>query len=98
MALVAESTIDASLADPAFLRRVNKLREVDPISNWYYLFRENTFIALVLAAAVWLMEAIISGQLLWIWEIPGLLAANLSPLLTQSFSICSPIEVTPWAH
>src|SRR4051812_23129480 len=68
---------DASLADKDFLRRVNELRAVDNVTNWFYLAREYLFLAVVVGSAVWLLESILAGQIHWAWAVPGLLIANL---------------------
>jgi fatty acid desaturase len=70
------SSADA-MADPAFLRHVNALRTVDNWTNWLYLGREYAFLAVVIAAASLLGEAILLGRIHWAWAIPGLILANL---------------------
>jgi fatty acid desaturase len=77
MATATISKPEALLTDPAFLRRVNELRALDNVTNWFYLAREYGFLVLVLGASVWLAEAILSGQAHWAWAIPWLIVANL---------------------
>lgn len=67
-----------SLADPAILRRVNALRLTDNVTSWYYLAREYAFLGAVLGAMVLLANAILDGQIHWLWLLPALVVANLA--------------------
>jgi fatty acid desaturase len=68
----------ANLTDPAFLRRVNVLRQTDNVTSWFYLIREYAFLAAVLAAMVLLSNAVLDGQVHWLWLVPATLVANLA--------------------
>ena len=77
MPTATAESLEVSLADPAFLRRVNSLRAIDNLRNWLYLAREYAFLALIIGSMIWLVEAILRGDLHWAWAIPALFAANL---------------------
>jgi fatty acid desaturase len=71
------NSLEISLADPTFLRRVNALRAVDNVRSWMYLTREYVFLGAVLGGAIWLLELILRGDVHWVWAIPTLVVANL---------------------
>ena len=66
-----------SLLDADIQKRVNALRQTDNFTSWYYLAREYVFLAIVLAIAVAVVEAIVGGTIHWAWAVPTLIAANL---------------------
>jgi fatty acid desaturase len=65
------------LNDPDFLRRVNALRKTDNWTNWLYLLREYTFLALVIGLTVaWCEFLWLEGWSLW-WAVPAVVVCNL---------------------
>jgi fatty acid desaturase len=68
------ATITASplkqLNDPEVVRRVNALRSVDNVTNWFYIAREYLFLATVLTLAVSFYTYRASWDLDWTWNIP----------------------------
>jgi len=50
---IAMTPVVDELRDPAFQRQVNRLRDIDNVTNWLYLTREYCYpVAVVLGAAL----------------------------------------------
>src|SRR5438067_2011440 len=79
MATVEATTPAArSLKDPALKEQLQRLRQTDNFTNWYYLARTYVYLAVVIGGAVWFHLARQGLGLSWWWEIPvGLLAIVL---------------------
>jgi fatty acid desaturase len=54
---------------------VQSLKARDNVTNWVYLARVYVVIALAIAGAVWVDQAVRSGAIAWWWSIPATLAA-----------------------
>jgi fatty acid desaturase len=52
------------------LRRVNALRKIDNLTNWFYLAREYAFLGLVIALTIAFYETRAGWGLAWIWNVP----------------------------
>jgi fatty acid desaturase len=63
------------LRDPAFQRQVNRLRDVDNVTNWVYLAREYFYLAAVLGAALAFYHCHSAWGIPWPWLLPVTLAA-----------------------
>src|SRR5438874_1842570 len=59
-----------SLNDPALLRRVNALRQIDNVTNWFYLAREYLFIAALIGGTVWFYSFLLEGGWSLLWAAP----------------------------
>jgi fatty acid desaturase len=74
IATLPEPTVQ-DLNSPAVQRRINALRTIDNITNWFYLAREWLCVGLVLALTIgfwWQREA---WDLSWWWNVPVTLLA-----------------------
>src|SRR4051794_29681571 len=69
--------LHASITEPAFLRRVNLLRQTDNITNWYYLIREYALLGGLAGATVAFYYWQESLSVHWLWNIPVTLLAIL---------------------
>lgn len=58
------------LNSPELQRRVNALRTIDNVTNWFYLVREWLFLALVLGVSVWFYQSYAAWDLSWWWNVP----------------------------
>src|SRR5207248_2594650 len=67
--MAAESRVK-SLADPAFKAELQRLRQTDNVTNWYYILRTYLYLAVVIGGAVAAFEAIRLDRLIWWWGIP----------------------------
>src|SRR6185436_17391175 len=59
-----------TLQDPEILQQINNLRQTDNFTNWYYLAREYTFVALVIAFTIVCLEAFWDGPWSLLWAAP----------------------------
>src|SRR5690348_7840348 len=75
MSVVLSPSPSAELNTPAMQRRVNALRALDNVTNWFYLAREYAFLAAVLTAAICFYEFRSDWGLGWAWNIPVTLLA-----------------------
>jgi fatty acid desaturase len=73
----AELTVsrDKSLTDPDFKAELQRLRQTDNITNWYYLLRTYLYLAVVIGGSVTVFEYIRLNELGWWWSIPAALIA-----------------------
>jgi fatty acid desaturase len=65
----------ASLNSPDFLRRVNGLRHLNNLTNWFYVVREYLFLAIVIGATITFYEHRADWDLAWLWNAPVTLLA-----------------------
>jgi fatty acid desaturase len=63
------------LNHPDVQRRVNSLRTLDNVTNWFYLAREYLFLGAVLAAAIGFYQFRQTWDLAWAWNVPVSLLA-----------------------
>ena len=73
----AEETLDTALKDPAFKSEIQRLRQADNLTNWFYLIRAWFFIAVVFGGAVLFERGHQALGLHWAWCIPVYLLAVL---------------------
>jgi fatty acid desaturase len=64
-----------SLSDPEFKAQLQRLRQSDNVTNWYYLARTYLYLVIVLATAVATLEWVRTDGLGWGWGIPVVLVA-----------------------
>src|SRR5690242_21074057 len=64
-----------SLKDPALKEQLQRLRQTDNLTNWYYLLRTYVYLAVVIGTAVWFHLVRPGWGLGWWWEIPVALLA-----------------------
>jgi fatty acid desaturase len=64
-----------SLADPEFKAELQRLRQSNNLTNWYFLARTYLYLAVVLASAVAAFEYIRLDALGWGWGVPVALVA-----------------------
>jgi fatty acid desaturase len=65
------------LRDPDLLRRVNALRRLDNVTNWFYIAREYLFLASVIGLTIAFYHYRGVWELPWIWNIPVTFVAIL---------------------
>jgi fatty acid desaturase len=66
-----------SLTDPGLKEQIQRLRQPDNGTNWYYLVRTYVYLAVVLGGTVWLCEYLVAeGFSLW-WTVPVVLLATV---------------------
>jgi fatty acid desaturase len=63
------------LNSPALLRRVNGLRRLDNVTNWFYLVRECLLLASVVALTIAFYNVRADWGLAWAWNVPVTLVA-----------------------
>src|SRR5438045_4205243 len=66
-----------SIADPAFVRRVNLLRRTDNVTNWFYLVREYALLGSLAGSTAAFYYWHDDLGLDWLWNIPVTLLAVL---------------------
>jgi fatty acid desaturase len=59
-----------SLSDPDFKARLQQLRQGDNLTNWFYLARTYLYLAVVIGATVYGLEAARTGEIHWAWAVP----------------------------
>ena len=64
------STVGPELNDPDIVHRVNALRKLDNVTNWFYLGREYLFLAVVLTLTIGFYHNRAGWELAWWWNIP----------------------------
>ena len=64
-----------TLADHAFKAELQRLRQTDNLTNWYYLARTYLYLAVVIGAAVAGLEYVRLHDVGWGWGVPIVLAA-----------------------
>lgn len=64
-----------SLSDPAFKAALQKLRQTDNVTNWWYILRTYLYLAAVLGGAVWFFEARPELGVSWWWNVAVAFAA-----------------------
>ncbi|MGL6096979.1 MAG: fatty acid desaturase family protein [Fimbriiglobus sp.] len=67
----AEAVPDLSLSHPAFKAELQRLRQTDNVTNWYYVARTYLYLVAVIAPAVVVFEAARVGDLHWLWAVPA---------------------------
>jgi fatty acid desaturase len=79
---MATATLDpqakpTSLSDPLFKATLQRLRQADNWTNWYYLLRTYLFLALVIGGTVWFYaQQELQGWSFW-WNVPVTILAVL---------------------
>jgi fatty acid desaturase len=73
----AELPAELTLTSPGFKAELQRLRQTDNVTNWYYLVRSYLFLFAVIAPAVWVFESARAGDIHWLWTIPTALVAIL---------------------
>lgn len=63
------------LNTPEMQRRVNALRAIDNVTNWYWLAREYLFLALVAGLTIGFYEYREAAGLGWAWNVPATMLA-----------------------
>ena len=63
------------LASHDFLRRVNALRRLDNLTNWFYLAREYCFLGSIAALTIAFYQYRGDWELAWAWNVPVTLVA-----------------------
>jgi fatty acid desaturase len=63
------------LNDPELLRKVNRLRQSDNFTNWFYLAREYLFLGIVLGGTIVFYHWLAAAGLSWLWAFPVTLVA-----------------------
>jgi fatty acid desaturase len=63
------------LQSPEFLRRVNALRRLDNLTNWFYLAREYCFLGGIAALTIAFYHFRGDWELAWAWNVPVTLLA-----------------------
>src|SRR5205807_8080911 len=71
------STLSQNLNESDLLRRVNALRRLDNVTNWFYIAREYLFLASVIGVTIAFYHYRGVWELAWIWNIPVTFAAIL---------------------
>jgi fatty acid desaturase len=71
----ADGTRERSLDDPEFKAELQRLRQTDNLTNWYYIARTYLYLAVVIGGAVWVFELARAGDISFWWTIPTALAA-----------------------
>src|SRR5262245_51715232 len=64
-----------SLKDAGLKEQLQRLRQTDNRTNWYYLLRAYAYLALVIGGSVWFHEYRVAAGWGWGWEVPVVLAA-----------------------
>jgi fatty acid desaturase len=59
-----------TLNSPTFQKRVNQLRTIDNVTNWFYLIREYVLLGLVVALTIGFYITRESWGLSWFWNVP----------------------------
>jgi len=59
-----------TLNDPVLKAELQRLRQLDNLTNWYYLARTYLYLAVVIGLAVWGLEYIRSGDISFFWAVP----------------------------
>jgi fatty acid desaturase len=67
-----------SLNDPQLKEKLQRLRQTDNCTNWYYLARTYFLIAAVIAGAVWFYHFQVSAGLSFWWNIPVAFLATVT--------------------
>ena len=71
---VATRVVD-ELRDPHFVRRVNELRKINNVTNWFYITREYCYFACILIPTLTFYFHYAAWGLSWWWNVPLSLAA-----------------------
>jgi fatty acid desaturase len=66
---------DQELNTPALMRRVNQLRTIDNVTNWFYLVREYLVLGTIVGLTIALYMNWESWGLAWAWNVPVTLLA-----------------------
>src|SRR5271169_5246751 len=73
------ATLSASAArelnTPEMQRRVNALRTIDNVTNWYWLAREYLFLALIVGLTIFFYQSREEWEIGWAWNVPVTLLA-----------------------
>jgi len=64
------STLSQNLNESELLRRVNALRKLDNVTNWFYIAREYVFLALVVGLTIAFYHYRARADLSWAWNVP----------------------------
>lgn len=64
-----------SITAPEFKSELQRLRQPDNLTNWYYLARTYLYLFAVIAPTVWLFELAHTGEVHWLWTLPAALFA-----------------------
>ncbi len=70
MSVMLETPELQEINSPAMHQRINALRTIDNVTNWFYLIREYLLVAAVVGATIcfyWNYEA---WGLSWLWNLP----------------------------
>jgi fatty acid desaturase len=71
MATVVEAAVGGrSLQGPEVKEALQRLRQTDNVTNWWYLIRTYLFLTLVIGAAVWFDLARQAADWSWGWSVP----------------------------
>jgi len=70
MSIAAAAPPSRELNDPEFLRQVNELRRIDNLTNWFYLAREWTVIAIVIGLTIASYYSLLELGLSLFWAVP----------------------------
>jgi fatty acid desaturase len=63
------------LNSPELLRRINRLRQSDNYTNWFYLAREYLFLGISLGGTIAFYHWLEAAGLSWLWAVPVTLVA-----------------------
>ena len=72
---ISAEQIEDELRDPQLVRRVNALRKVDNVRNWFYIAREYLYFACILVPTMTFYFQYAAWGASWWWNIPVTLAA-----------------------
>src|SRR5262245_26781421 len=75
---MANAVLDAppkSLSGPELKEQLQRLRQTDNLTNWFYLVRSYVLLALAIGGAVYFIEYRATWGLHWAWNVPVALVA-----------------------
>ena len=72
---ISAEQIEDELRDPQLVRRVNALRKVDNVRNWFYIAREYLYFACILVPTMTFYFQYAAWGVSWWWNVPITLAA-----------------------
>src|SRR5437588_6792773 len=70
MATAAIERPSKTLNDAELKEHLQRLRQADNLTNWYYLIRSYLVLALVIGGAVYFFEYRTEWGLAWAWNVP----------------------------
>jgi fatty acid desaturase len=66
---------EKSLSDPEFKKRLQELRQIDNVHNWYYLVRTYALLATVIGGSIWFYQFSRSSGVWLAWNVLVFIAA-----------------------